>query len=252
MAVNWADLYVLGALLAAPFFGSLAGSLALRLPAAENVVMARSICPQCRAKLRWHELIPLVSWLAARGRCRHCGAAIGAFYPAIELAALVVALSAVLAFAGVELLLACGLGWTLLALGLADWRSLILPDALTLPLAAAGLAAVWALYPDSLFDHVIGAVAGFALFLAIAQGYRYWRGREGLGMGDAKLMAAGGAWLGWNGLPSVIVIGAVLALIAAVLEHGRQGLGRDTRIAFGTWLAVAIWIVFLLGPLVVT
>src|SRR5437764_12137346 len=143
--------------LAAPFIGSFLGVLIRRLPEGRPVVWARSACERCGAALRASELVPLLSWALARGRCRHCGGALGWFYPAIELAALAVALVA-LAVDPVEVAwLDCLLGWWLLALAWVDLRRWILPDALTLPLIVAGLLAALAFDPDTLLERALGA-----------------------------------------------------------------------------------------------
>jgi leader peptidase (prepilin peptidase)/N-methyltransferase len=138
----------------------------------------------------------------------------------------------------------------LLTLAVIDWRTYLLPDALTLPLALSGLAAAWFFDRDAFAGHAIAAAAGFAVFAAISFAYRRWRGRDGLGLGDAKLLGALGAWVSWQGLPSVVLYAAVLGLAAALaLSLAGRGLSRDTRIAFGAFLALGGWLVWLCGPL---
>lgn len=239
------------ALLAAPFVGSFLGVLIVRLPEGRPVVFARSVCPACGARLGPAALVPLASWIALRGRCQACRAPIGVFYPAVELAALAVAGWAYVVTSGWLFWASLGLGWALLALAAVDWRSLILPDWLTLPLVPAGLAVIWLVEPQRLVPHAIGGIAGFVGFAAIAAAYRALRGREGLGLGDAKLLAAAGAWCGWAALPSVVLIGgfSALALALAARLAGRP-LDGAVRIAFGPHLALAVWIVWLHGPLV--
>jgi leader peptidase (prepilin peptidase)/N-methyltransferase len=145
------------------------------------------------------------------------------------------------------------LGWTLLALAAIDLRHYLLPDTLTLPLLALGLAVAWLIEPARLGAHALGAAAGFVGFAVIAWLYQRLREREGLGRGDAKLLAAGGAWLGWQALPSVVALAAAVALAVALAGALRGGkLGPTTRIAFGPHLALAIWLVWLYGPLVLT
>jgi len=239
------------ALLVAPFVGSFLGVVVERLPAGRPIGLARSTCDRCGEALGVRDLVPIASWLARGGRCR-CGAIrLDPFYPAIELAALAVALSAALVLSGWLLWASLALGWTLLALAAIDLRHFVLPDVLNLPLLPAGLAVAWLIDPARLADHVIGAAAGLVGFALIAWLYRHLRHREGLGLGDAKLLAAGGAWLGWQALPSVVALGAVVALavaLAASLVGGK--LRATTRIAFGAYLALAIWLVWLYGPLV--
>lgn len=237
---------------AGPFVGSFLGVLIVRWPAGGSVLRPRSACPQCGRRLDVRDLVPLLTWLAARGRCRHCGAPVGRLYPAIEAAAAAVAAwAAAVLPAGPLLWAGCGLGWTLLALAVIDFRQMLLPDRLTLPLIAAGVAVQLALASASAIDHVIGAAAGFGALWAIARLYRRFRGRDGLGLGDAKLAAAGGAWVSWAGLPSVVFLAAMIGLAVAA---ARAGLGRpmaaDQQLPFGPPLCLAIWTVWLHGPLV--
>lgn len=240
------------ALLVAPLVGSFLGVVVERLPEGGAIVFARSTCRHCGHVLRAHDLLPLFSWLARRGRCGCGRMRLSAFYPGIELAALAVALSAAMVVSGWLLWVSLALGWTLLALAAIDLRHYLLPDVLTLPLIPTGLAVAWLIEPAGLVDHVIGAVAGLGGFALIAWLYRRLRRREGLGLGDAKLLAGGGAWLGWQALPSVVVIAAAAAL-AVALAGALAGakLAATTRIAFGPYLALGIWAVWLYGPFIV-
>lgn len=131
-----------------------------------------------------------------------------------------------------------------------DTRDGVLPDILTLPLIPLGLAIAYFEDPSSVLARVIGAVAGFASFALIAWFYRHLRGRDGLGFGDVKLLAAAGAWVSWNGLPSVVLVGAVFGLAAALVGAllGRR-IALDQRLAFGPGLCLGIWVVWLYGPL---
>ncbi len=239
------------AVVVAPFIGSFLATAALRLPAGKGVVAGRSACPDCGHTLAAIELIPLVSWALARGRCRHCGGRIGAFYPLFELAATGLAAWAAMVVSGWLLWASCVLGWGLLTLAAIDARHMVLPDRLTLPLAAAGLAVAGLLGPDALRGAAIGGCAGFAMFAAIGWGYQRLRGREGLGMGDAKLLGAAGAWVGWVGLPSVVALAAFAALAVALVRGlGGSRPGPDARIPFGPYLCGAAWLVWLHGPVV--
>lgn len=235
----------------APFVGSFLGVLVHRLPAGRPVVIGRSCCPACAAPLTAAELIPLLSWLVQRRRCRRCGARLGLFYPAIELAAVAVAGLAVAVVPAPWWWPTCGLGWVLLTLAWIDARHLILPDILTLPLIPAGLACAWLLAPATVDRQLLGAAAGFALSWAVRWLYHRLRGREGLGLGDVKLLAAAGAWVGWPGLPGVLLIAATAALavtLAQALARGRLDAGRP--IAFGPFLCLGLWLTWLFGPLV--
>lgn len=168
---------------------------------------------------------------------------------AAALAAILVALAAMAVTHEVlRLLLGCVLGWTLLALAWIDWQQFRLPDALTLPLAGLGLLATAVQMPDQLGSSVVGVIAGYGALRLVDWGYRRLRGRDGLGQGDAKLLAAGGAWLGWEALPSVVLLAAVLGLaLALILSRRGAGLRRDMMLPFGPPLALAIWAAWLAG-----
>ena len=140
------------------------------------------------------------------------------------------------------------LGWMLLALGWIDWNTFRLPDLLTLPLVILGLVAAWLDSPEAFYSGAIGALAGYTALFAVSLGYRLLRGREGLGRGDAKLLAAGGAWLGWPALPWVVLLAALLGLLLALLQRMRGvRLTAQTALPFGPALALAIWIIWLYG-----
>lgn len=247
MSLSLSDLLLL---LYAPITGSFLGVLITRLPADEPVVIARSKCPSCARKLGALDLIPIISWLALRGRCRSCRARISAFYPLVEVGALAIAAWSVALAPGWIAWASALFGWVLFALAIIDFRKFLLPDVLVLPLLAAGLAATYFIAPESLRDHVIGAVAAFVALEGVRHFYRWLRGRDGLGAGDPKLFAAIGAWVGWQGLPTVVLYAALAGLAASILWHRRRGdLRADTALPFGTYLALAAWLVWTLGPL---
>ncbi len=224
---------------------------AARAPTGFGLVLGRSECRDCRQRLSCIDLVPIVSWVVLGGRCRHCRSTIGIFYPAAELAALSLAGIALLILSGVDVVIACALGWTLLLLALIDLRHQVLPDSLTLPLALLGLVVAWFDGDDVLLDGAVGCVTGFVLFYVISISYRCLRSREGLGLGDAKLFAAGGAWVAWQGLASVVLVASVAALTVAGLQVLRGSFRADNRIPFGLYLGPAIWLIWLIGPLYV-
>ena len=240
--------------LIAPFIGSFLGLVIRRLPEGSPIARGRSHCDACGAQLGVRDLIPILSWLAVAGRCRYCRQPLGWFYPGVELAALAIALAAVLIDGGLidggqGAWLDCLLGWWLLALGWIDLRCWLLPDALTLPLIIAGLAAAFLFNPDQMTDRALGAALGYLSLIAIAALYRTLRGREGLGGGDAKLLAASGAWLGAAALPQVILLAALSALGAAVcLRLAGIRLGIHSALPFGPFLALATWVLWLFWP----
>jgi leader peptidase (prepilin peptidase) / N-methyltransferase len=233
--------------------GSFVGTLALRAPAGwRGMWWGRSRCPACGTTLAARDLVPLGSWLLAGGRCRHCGALLGAWYPLVELGAAAVGALSLGLLPAPEAWLAALLGWWLLALALIDLRSWFLPDALTLPLLAAGLLlAAWGEFgglrrlPTGVTPagSLAGAAAGYLALAGIGYAYRRWRGREGLGLGDAKLLAAAGAWLGAASLPWVVLLAAVAGLALAAARGG--DLRAETPVPFGPSLALAFWCCFL-------
>jgi leader peptidase (prepilin peptidase)/N-methyltransferase len=234
-------------ILMAPVIGSFLGVVIRRLPEQRAMVWSRSHCEGCGTPLAAADLVPLVSWALLRGRCRRCGQPLGWFYPATELAALVVALIALALDDFPRVWLDCVFGWWLLALAWTDIRTWLLPDLLTLPLIVAGLAETAIFEPADLLDRILGAVAGYVLLRGIALAYRAVRGTHGLGGGDAKLLAAAGAWLGVSALPHVILAAALSALAAvAVLQVARYKMKAQSALMFGPFIAAPTWIIWLL------
>lgn len=240
----------IGLVAVSPIIGSFLAAAAQRLPDdVRGLLVGRSRCDHCRQPLALRDLVPVLSWVALRGRCRMCGGTIDPAHTVIELAAIAIALAALAIEDPALMPGTCLLGWGLLLLGAIDRRTGLLPDMLTLPLILAGLL-VALLEPEGppWPDRAIGAAIGWLLFAGLAFAYRRLRGRDGLGLGDAKLLAAGGAWLGWQALPWVVLIGAGAALMATLVT-ARGDVSRHTAIAFGPWLALGIWAMRLIGPI---
>jgi len=239
-------------LLAAPCVGSFLGLVASRLPEGRPILVSRSRCPHCDQVLSWRDLIPVLSWLVQLGACRACGHRLSWRYPAIELAALGIAIWSLAVTPGLLAWATAGLGWSLLTLALIDMRHLILPDEITLPLIPAGLAVTWALDSDRLPHHAAGAAAGFVFVVVLRWAYARVRGREGIGLGDAKLLAAAGAWVSWHGLSGIVLIAAAMALaghvICSVLFQRRE---LTNEIPFGPYLAAGLWLTWLYGPITI-
>lgn len=206
-------------------------------PPRGDLVSPRSYCPQCGTPLTVANLIPLASYLAQRGKCAKCGAPISARYPIVEALGGAGALLSVAMFGWTLAALAASIfALALIALAFIDAETGYLPDAITLPLIGLGAAANAAGFFAPVRDSLIGAAAGFALFWAISVFYARVRKREGLGLGDAKLLAAIGAWTGWIYLPLVIFIAALGTL--AVLAT-RRGVKAGDAIPFGPGLCAA-------------
>lgn len=231
--------------------GSFLGLVSLRLPRGEGFVGGRSRCRGCDQPLPPWRLIPVLSYIAARGRCAVCGAAIPIRYPAMEFACAAIGVCAALTQPSIAAaLLTALLGWQLLLIAVVDGEHFWLPDALTLPLLGTGILAAAALDRLSLVESIAGAAVGFCGLWLVGRAYRRIRGRDGLGGGDPVLLAAGGAWTGWIGLPSVLLWAALggLSVVAARLLTGSRVSGSD-RLPFGVFLALGVWLTWLLGPL---
>lgn len=210
-----------------------------------------SSCPHCGHKIRWYENIPLISWLLLQGKCSSCKAAISIRYPLVELGTMLASL-VVLATFGPTLksLFAILLTWALIALTAIDFDTQLLPDRLTLPLAGLGLL----VNTHSLFVSPSQAIWGYALgFLCLWIVYILFKlitGKEGMGYGDFKLLAALGAWLGPMMLPVIVLLSSVVgAIIGIVLLKIRK---ENIPFAFGPYLAIAGWIALIWGPQLLT
>lgn len=232
--------FLIGAGLGA-IIGSFLATIVSRWPRGASVVTGRSRCDGCGRALGVVDLVPLVGWLVARGKCRTCGARIDPVHPFIEAGAALIGGVCALAFPPLTALLLAVGGWLLLTLAVLDARHLWLPDALTLPLAALGLTLGDWVLPASFESRAIGAAAGAGLLFLLALGYRRLRGREGLGLGDAKLLGAIGAWLGWQALPFVLVIASVTALLwVLALRLRGEKIEAQMRVPLGTFLCIAV------------
>ncbi|HWL70817.1 MAG TPA: prepilin peptidase [Geminicoccus sp.] len=228
--------------------GSFLATVARRWPqGAAAACSGRSACDHCGTTLRTPDLIPIVSRLLLRGRCRYCGGPVPLLETWVELAAAAVAVIVVLLAQPASwpwLLLA---GWLLVLLAAIDQLHGILPDRLNLALLVSGLLSLWfdPAAPSPL-DGLLGGLTAAGTFAAIAYGYESLRGRSGLGGGDVKLMGALGLWVGLVQLPWVVVLAAGGALLTALLQGGgRFDGGREIR--FGPWLAAAGFAMALLG-----
>jgi leader peptidase (prepilin peptidase)/N-methyltransferase len=213
-----------------------------------NLMTPRSRCPKCETPIAaWHN-IPLVSWLLLRGRCAHCQAPISVRYPLIELLTAVASIL-VLAKFGYTWLGAAAVvfTWVMIVLTCIDLDTKLLPDGLTLPLLWFGLLVnAFAGFTD-LRSAVIGAVAGYLVLWSIYWTFKLLTHREGMGHGDFKLLAALGAWFGWQTLPAIALISSVVGIVLTVLA-------RRTReeIPFGPFLAIAGWVTLLAHDRVMT
>ncbi len=218
--------------------------------AAFNLMVPRSRCPHCGHQIRWFENVPVLSYLAIKGRCTSCRAPISARYPLIEFTS-----AALFAWCGWRWGLTwTGLAWSgfaaaVLALAAIDWDTTLLPDDITLPLLWAGLcAAALGLGETNLTDALWGAVGGYLSLWLVYWAFKLATGKEGMGYGDFKLFAALGAWFGWQALIPVIlmasVIGAVVGIGMKVFSRLREG----GYVPFGPFLALAGLTAMIFGP----
>jgi len=229
--------------------GSFIATLVLRWPDGRSV-LGRSHCDGCKRALGPLDLVPLVSALVQHGRCPTCGAPIDPFHMQVELASGLIGALTLTIMPGIGGWLWALFGWLLLPLALLDARHMWLPDRLNAMLAAAGLLLAGPMLGTGLFDRWIGAIAGGALLALIALAYRRGRGRDGMGGGDPKLVAAIGCWLGWQALPLMILLASGTGLVWAFFTQGKgdRPLILQT-VPFGVFLAVAAWAAVPLWPL---
>ena len=225
---------------------------ALELPPEEvapfNLATPRSLCPHCETPIAWHDNIPVLGWLKRRGRCASCHAPISVQYPLVELAGGALAVAVVALYgATLEALFILGACLAMLAMAVIDLRTQLLPDLLTLPLLWAGLLYQLLFQPLMLPAAVIGAMVGYLSLWSFYWLFKLVTGKEGMGYGDFKLLAALGAWLGWQTLPLVLILAAGAgALVGIVLQLAVPRL-RGAPLPFGPWLVMAGWIALLAG-----
>ena len=205
-----------------------------------------SSCPHCHAKIRWYDNIPLISWLVLRGRCRRCGASISVRYPLVELATALLSVLVVWQFGvGIQALTGLMLTWVLIALTGIDFDTQLLPDSLTLPLAGLGLFVNAFGVFVSPVQAIFGYVVGFLCLWVVYKLFLLVTGKEGMGYGDFKLLAALGAWLGVAMLPLIVFLSAVVGSIIGVILLKRAGESRP--FAFGPFIAIAGMVALLFG-----
>ncbi|MES2671192.1 MAG: A24 family peptidase [Pseudomonadota bacterium] len=221
-------------------------------PPPPGIVVEPSHCPHCQHKLSWYENIPVFSWLALRGRCRNCKTPISIQYPAVELLTMLLVVASVWRF---------GFGWQgfgaallscfLIAGAGMDLRTKLLPDQITLSLLWLGLIAS----VDNLFvpakEAIAGAVLGYVSLWTVYWVFKQLTGKVGMGHGDFKLLAALGAWAGYKALLPIALMSSLVGAIIGSIFLAVQGRDRNTQIPFGPYLAIAGWIVFMWGDVII-
>jgi leader peptidase (prepilin peptidase) / N-methyltransferase len=208
----------------------------------------RSACPSCGHQIRWHENIPVVSWLWLKGRCASCKTPISARYPLLELStALLFAAAGWRHGAQPVALMWCAVLATLVALTAIDWDTMLLPDQLTMPLMGFGLLAAALGWTVPLDQAVIGLLAGYFSLWAINELFKRTMGKVGMGMGDFKLLAALGAWLGWEALLPIVLMSSIIGAVVGIAMKLTSGLRPGNYVPFGPFLAGAGAVVILVG-----
>jgi leader peptidase (prepilin peptidase)/N-methyltransferase len=207
-----------------------------------------SSCEHCNTKLSLLDKIPVLSFLILKGQCRTCGNPISKRYLLVEL------LTGLLSFAvaarfgvSVETLAGLIFTWSLITLFFIDYDTYLLPDSITLPLMWAGILMTFFYTMTSLEESVIGAVVGYMSLWTVYMAFKLLTGKEGMGFGDFKMLAAIGAFVGWALLPQVILLSALVGSIAGIFILRKQKEGKSLQIPFGPHLAVAGWIAFMFG-----
>jgi leader peptidase (prepilin peptidase)/N-methyltransferase len=205
-----------------------------------NLLVPRSCCPSCGHRIGAAENIPVVSWLVQKGKCRGCGTGISARYPIVEILTAALCALAIAAYGPT----AAGLGaavfsCVLVALAFIDLDTQLLPDSMTLPLLWLGLLLNLRGVFVPLQEAVVGAMAGYLVLWSVYWLFRLVTGKEGMGFGDFKLLAAIGAWFGWTALPAVILLASVVGALVGIALMVFARHARETPIPFGPYLAGA-------------
>ncbi|MBC7779547.1 MAG: prepilin peptidase [Proteobacteria bacterium] len=217
-----------------------------------NLARPRSRCPSCGAAIGALQNLPILSWLLLRGRCASCRAGISIRYPLVELAT--GAIAGFLAWhygLGFVAVVAFGFCATMLALALIDFDTQLLPDSLTLPLVWAGLLVnLWGVFVP-LHEAVVGAIAGYLSLWSVYWAFKLVTGKEGMGHGDFKLLAAIGAWLGWQALPLVILLSSLAGAVIGVALIAASKMGRSVPMPFGPYLVIAGVIALVWGEAII-
>lgn len=227
--------------------GSFLALLVIRLPEGKQVVSGRSRCDQCHHVLAPRDLVPVLSFTFNRGRCRQCGAAIDPVHLLIELAAGAIGALSFAILSPLQAVLGAMLGWILLTLAALDMRHLWLPDRMVLALAVIGLASAAVIPSPDMTERIVGGIAGFGSLYCVATGYLLVRGQEGMGGGDPKLFGAIGCWTGWQLLPLILLLAALIGLASALIMQIRgRSITMETALPLGSFLALATFPVWLL------
>lgn len=213
-----------------------------------NLVKPDSTCPSCQHKIRAWENIPVLSWLWLKGKCSQCATPISIRYPLVELTTAILSLIVAWHFGfSAQAIAGVIMTWCLVAMTFIDLDKMLLPDQITLPLLWLGLL----LSIDSIYvtpvDAIIGAAAGYLSLWSVYWAFKLATGKEGMGHGDFKLLAALGAWIGWQHLAIVILLSSVVGAVIGITYLSLTKKDQQQPIPFGPYLAIAGWLTFLYG-----
>ncbi|MGB4499374.1 MAG: A24 family peptidase [Methylococcaceae bacterium] len=213
-----------------------------------NLALPASSCPNCQAKIRAWQNIPVLSYLWLRGKCANCKTPISTRYPVVEFLTAILSMIVAWHFGfGWQAAAGLALTWVLIVLSLIDLDTQLLPDVIVLPMLWLGLiASLFAIFIDS-STSIIGAVAGYLALWSVYHGFKLFTGKEGMGHGDFKLLAMLGAWLGWQYLGLIILLSSVVGAFIGITLISLNKQSRDVPIPFGPYLAIAGWIALLWG-----
>jgi len=213
-----------------------------------NLVVPGSTCPKCGHKIKPWENIPVLSWLFQKGKCTHCNTGISIRYPLVELSTGLLSLIVALHFGpSYACLAALVFTWSLIALTFIDADTMLLPDQITLPLLWLGLLfSLGNVFVDPA-TAIIGAAAGYLSLWSLFWAFKLLTGKEGMGYGDFKLLAALGAWVGWQHLPIVVILSSFVGAILGIIILSVRGKDKNIPIPFGPYLAIAGWLTLLYG-----
>lgn len=219
-----------------------------------NLSVPRSACPSCNHQLRAIDNIPVISWLMLKGKCHQCHTKISVRYPLVETLTaslcLLVALQCGFSYFAIALLF---FTFVLVTVTFIDLDTMLLPDQLTLPLMWGGISlALLQISPVSLQNSIIGAIAGYLCLWSVYWAFKLLTGKEGMGYGDFKLLAALGAWLGWQYLPMIILLSSLVGLVFGIIQLRMQKKGIEMAFPFGPYLAIAGWVAALWGEQILT
>lgn len=214
----------------------------------KQISLSRSECPNCQTSLPWYRLFPLISWIASKGKCHACDHKISARYPLIEFTSMAMTAGMVYIFGNtLDAYLAILFSWFLLTITVIDIEHQLILDKLSLPLMWLGLMINSQSYYTSPVDAIWGAVLGYMILWFLFQSFKLFTGKEGMGYGDFKFLAALGAWFGAMALPQIILIASISSVVIGLTLALLRLRSMDQPIPFGPYLALGGWITLLLG-----